>query len=137
MLITVTLIFTPFLIPIQFIEYFFDLYVKGEVTVIDGLDVRADPGPLKSMAALYVRIVSPAIIVFCWSNCYNNFSAFHGKPQYAMYSTSISSFVHLFLAYYLAVYLDMKMIGVAIASNIHFCCRFAIGYFFASRDKDL
>jgi Na+-driven multidrug efflux pump len=54
-----------------------------------------------------------------------------------MFSTIGASIIHWILAYYLAVDLDMKMTGVAIASSIHFVFRTLISYLCVKFDKDL
>jgi len=41
-----------------------------------------------------------------------------------MYSTIFATVIHIFLAPYLAVTLDMKMLGISIATMIHFIMRF-------------
>ncbi len=43
---------------------------------------------------------------------------------YGLYSNIISSFIHFFVSYFLAVYLDLGMLGISLASCFHFFCRF-------------
>jgi Na+-driven multidrug efflux pump len=47
-----------------------------------------------------------------------------------------ASMVHWFLAYHLGVKLDMKIEGVAIASMVHFICRFLLMHFFLRNNKE-
>jgi Na+-driven multidrug efflux pump len=58
-----------------------------------------------------------------------------GQPKYGLYSTMGASIIHWALACFLAVKLDMKMTGVAIATSIHFCFRFIIMYALMRNDK--
>ena len=45
--------------------------------------------------------------------------------------------IHLFLANYLAVTLDMKMLGISIATTIHLFSRYVITCIVMNCDKDL
>ena len=45
-----------------------------------------------------------------------------------MYSNIGASLIHFAVAYYLASYRQWDMLGIAIATNIHFICRFMITY---------
>ena len=56
---------------------------------------------------------------------------------YGMYSNIISSFIHFGIAYLLAVYLKMNMMGIAIASCIHFFVRFLVNYVCIMRSPKL
>jgi len=78
------------------------------------------------LAAQYVRIVSPSIIIFMWAMCYGFTMSAQGKPMYALYATAGASAVHWGLAPYLADTLNMKMKGIAISTFVHFLCRFII-----------
>ena len=49
----------------------------------------------------------------------------------------IASAIHWFLANYLAVTLDMRMLGISISTCIHFIIRYISGYFIMKFDKDL
>jgi len=51
--------------------------------------------------------------------------------------TIIPSIIHWILAYTLAVNYDMKILGVAIASSIHFLCRFLVILSCVHYDQDL
>jgi Na+-driven multidrug efflux pump len=51
--------------------------------------------------------------------------------------TIVASVIHLFLANYLAVTLDMKMLGISIATTIHLFLRFVVAYIVMKSDKDL
>lgn len=77
------------------------------------------------------------MITFFWGNAINGFCTNQGKPQYSLYSTAGASVIHWMIAYVLAVKYDMKMLGVALASSIHFIFRFLIIFAFAKADKDL
>ena len=54
-----------------------------------------------------------------------------------MIQTIVASVIHLFLANYLAVTLDMKMLGISIATTIHLFLRFVVAYIVMKSDKDL
>jgi len=60
-----------------------------------------------------------------------------GKPYVDFISKIVASAIHLFLAYYLAVTLDMKMLGISIATTIHLFLRYVIYYIVMKSDKDL
>jgi len=49
----------------------------------------------------------------------------------------IPSIIHWFLAYYLAIEHDMKLVGVAISTSVHFVCRFLVIFACVNYDKDL
>ena len=66
-----------------------------------------------------------------------NFAANCKKPQYGAVMTITASIIHWILAYILAVKYDMKLIGVAIASSIHFLFRFIAVFICINYDKDL
>jgi hypothetical protein len=51
--------------------------------------------------------------------------------------TIVASVIHLFLANYLAVTLDMKMLGISIATTIHLFLRYVVAYIVMKSDKDL
>ena len=123
MLIVVTVIFVPFLIPLQYIYYFFKLI--------------GQPEQVSEEAAVYVRLVSPGIIAYFWMNCYDRLAQGLGKNRYCLYATAGASLVHMLLAPFLATHCDMKMKGIAISTMVHFLCRFLIQYFFCVRDKDM
>jgi len=123
MLILSTVIFAPILIPIQYIEHFF-LAIGQSANV-------------SSQAAVYVRVFSPSIITFCWGYSYTQYAQYQGKTWYAFYATLGASVIHWFLAQHLAVTLDMKMMGVAISSCVHFVCRFLIGYACVRCDREI
>ncbi len=54
-----------------------------------------------------------------------------------MIQTIVASVTHLFLANYLAVTLDMKMLGISIATTIHLFLRYVVAYIVMKSDKDL
>lgn len=54
-----------------------------------------------------------------------------------MIQTIVASVIHLFLANYLAVTLDMKMLGISIATTIHLFLRYVVAYIVMKSDKDL
>ena len=60
-----------------------------------------------------------------------------GKPFYSVISTAGASLVHWVLCPVLAIKYDMKMTGVAIASSVHFVCRFLIILVCAKMDPHL
>ena len=56
-----------------------------------------------------------------------------------MYSNIVSSVIHFGVAYLLAVYFKMDMLGISIASTIHFFLRFLVTVLcirFSSQFKD-
>lgn len=89
------------------------------------------------LASLYVRIVAPGIIVYCWGMCYGLLGSNCGKPIYNTISTFSASVFHWVVAWYLGVVLDMKIKGVAIASALQFCVRFILPFTMARCDKDI
>ena len=76
------------------------------------------------------------MLPFFWSICYQALALAIGKPIYFLISTAGASFIHFALAYYLGVYLDMKIHGLAIATSVHFFARFFITYFLIMNDED-
>jgi multidrug resistance protein, MATE family len=54
-----------------------------------------------------------------------------------MYATIFASVVHIYLAPYLAITLNWKMKGIAIATCVHFSCRFLVSYITSLLDSDL
>ena len=122
-MITATMIFVPLLIPIQFIERFLCFINVNAVTA--------------NMASTYIRIVSPSVIIFGWGNAHGMYAGLQGQPRISLFSTGIASIIHVFLANYLAVTLDMRMFGVAIATFIHFFCRFVLAVLYCRLHKDL
>ena len=123
MIILVTFLFTPFLIPLQFIKHFFIAIGQSE--------------EVSDAAATYIRVVSPFIIIYAQGKCYTEYANMQGKPQYQLYSTIIATAVHLYLVYYLALDLDMRMHGVAISTGIHFFLRSFFAILFCTFDKNL
>ena len=89
------------------------------------------------MASMYIRIVSPGVITYFWAQCITTWSTCQGKPRTTLYTTAGASMFHWCVAYYLGVKLEMKMIGVAIASSLHFLMRFLIAFTIARRDEKL
>ena len=103
--------------------------------LFDGLGLEC--GPCNRQAAIYIRIVSPGVIVFFWGQSINGFCSMQGKPFYSLVATAGASVIHWIVAYVLAVCFDMKMVGVAIASCVQFIFRFLIIFICAKLDKDL
>jgi len=67
MLITATIIFTPFCIPIQFIETLFLKLFEDKVVC--------------NLAAIYVRCMCFGIIPYLWGFSYAMFASLQGKPK--------------------------------------------------------
>ena len=95
------------------------------------------PEDVALLAARYVKIVGPGVIIYIWGCAIQQFCSCQGKPRYNLYSTVGASICHWIIAYYLAVKLDMKMTGCAIASSIQFIMRFVIVYICVLWDADL
>ena len=89
------------------------------------------------LASQYIRISSIGVIFFNWSHCYGSFSSSQNKPGYQTTSTISASIIHIFLAKYLAVDQNMKMLGISIATAIHFFLRYFILRTLVHADKDL
>ena len=104
MIILVTLIFTPLLIPLQFIKYLF---------IAMGLNEH-----ICQLAATYIRIVAPGILTYSWAVCYSSYATQQGKPKYTLISNIVASLVHWYMAYYFGLTLNWKMTGVALSSSI-------------------
>mmetsp|Transcript_4761 Transcript_4761/g.8149 ORF Transcript_4761/g.8149 Transcript_4761/m.8149 type:complete len:107 (+) Transcript_4761:604-924(+) len=77
-----------------------------------------------SEAAVYIRIVSPGIVFMGWGLSYIMFCSMQGHPEISFYTTGLASIIHWFLAHYLAVTLDLRMYGVALATLVHFFNRY-------------
>lgn len=112
MIILATCIFTPFLIPIQFVEYLF-------LAMNQSKNIARE-------AALYIRVISPSVIVYDWSMCYGAYASLQGRPHFGLYSTIGASIIHMGIAYYFTKVLEWKMFGIALSSGIHFVLRFLI-----------
>ena len=123
MIILVTLIFLPLLIPLQFVKHLFLAIGQSE--------------EVSSAAATYIRVIAPFIVIYALGKCYTEYANMQGKPQYQLYSTIIASVVHWFLVYYLALDLDLKMFGVALSSGIHFFLRTFFAILFCTFDTKL
>lgn len=123
MIIIVTLIFTPLLIPLQWIEHLFIAIGQSE--------------SVSKTAATYIRVLAPFVIIYSQGMCYSFYATHQGKPRYTLYSTIIASVVHYFLVYYLALDLDMKMTGVALSSGVQFILRTVVLMICCWCDKDL
>ena len=91
---------------------------------------------VSKLAADYIRILSPSMLPFFWSVCYQALAVSIGKPVYFLVSTGGASFIHYGLAYYMGVYLDMNIYGMAIASHVHFIARFLITYLLIINDEE-
>ena len=81
---------------------------------------------ISELSSWYVRIIAPGILTYVWGACIANYSSSCGKPRYEALMTIIPSIIHWVLAYILAVNYDMKIIGVAISSSVHFFFRFLV-----------
>ncbi|CDW84612.1 na+-driven multidrug efflux pump [Stylonychia lemnae] len=107
-----TLVYIPLAIPLWFCEYGF-------------LYFGQDPF-ISSQAAIYVRVCIPGILFFTYGSCLGRFCSGHRETRFGMVSNIFSSIIHFFLAYLLAITLDLGMFGIAIASCIHFFLRFLV-----------
>jgi len=123
-IITVTAITLPLLIVIWVgIDYLFIALGQTKYVV--------------QLSAIYLRIVAPGVVCYIWGQAHNMLAACQGKPRISLFSTAGASIFHWFVAWYLAINLDMKMTGIAIASSLHFVMRFAITVTLVRCDKDL
>ena len=122
-LITSTLIFVPILIPIQFSEHLFLWLGLGD--------------EIAREASLYMRIASPGIICFLWGNGFLMFCSLQGKPFVNVINKLFPSLIHIWLAHHLAVTLDMRIRGIAIATLIHFILRFLFAMSYAFYKPEL
>ena len=59
---------------------------------------------------------------------YNNFAAMHGVTHYTLIGTIIATLFHYTLTYILCHIYNLKMLGVAISTSLHFVCRFVVPY---------
>lgn len=80
--------------------------------------------------------MSPSLIAFFWSAAYQSLAISIGKPKYFLFSTVGASLLHYTLAYILGVKYGLNIVGVAIASNIHFIARFLIIYSLILKDEE-
>ena len=76
-------------------------------------------------------------MTYFWGISMTTFASCQGFPRIGFFSTAGSSIIHWILAYYLAVDLDMKMLGVAIASSVQFFMRFLISFVFCFANPKL
>jgi len=67
MLITSTMIFTPFCFPLQFIEKIFLILFDDPVVC--------------NLAAIYVRVICFGIVSYAWGRAYELFALLQGKPR--------------------------------------------------------
>lgn len=119
--ITQILIFVPFLFPILFIEHLFLFMGQNE--------------HISQIAGLYCRMVAPGMIFYAVGLSYANFAVLHGITHYTLLTNIISSGLHYVLTYILCYIYDFKMLGVAIATCLHFICRFFVPYFLVTRNS--
>lgn len=83
-----------------------------------------------SQAAIYVKVIIPGVLFYSWQSCLGRFLSGQGITVVSMYSNGIATFFHIAVAIALTSWLDLGMLGVSIATSLHFFMRFAvtIGY---------
>lgn len=80
-------------------------------------------------------MVSPAVVLYQIGTGYTLLAGAMGKMIYNLYQTSISSVIHWILAFQLLDKFENKMMGISIATTVHFLCRFLIAYTFVTKDE--
>ncbi|CDW89421.1 na+-driven multidrug efflux pump [Stylonychia lemnae] len=102
---------------------------------------------MASEAATFLQITLPGFFCFGQYLCYQRFLAAQREVRFAMYINLVCFFLHIPLCYYLAISSDLQLVGVAIATSLHFgfrlimmliCIRFSRFYksIISLRDPD-
>lgn len=86
---------------------------------------------------MYVRIVAPGVIFMGWSLDYIFFAQLQGKPIINVLVLGMASLVQLLLSWVLAIQLDWKMEGIAIATTANFVTRFVVAVIYVHSDSHL
>jgi MATE family multidrug resistance protein len=79
-------------------------------------------------AAIYAWCCVPGIMFYSWGACYSKYLTAQRITYVGTLSTITASLVHFVVAYVLAVYYELDMLGIGISTSIHFFIRFLVSY---------
>ena len=89
--------------------------------------LNLDPWTLK-FACEYYRVVLPGCYISMLQMPYTNLASSFGRTKFGFYSTASASVIHWLLAYNMVDLFESKMMGISIATMIHFLLRALVGF---------
>ena len=82
------------------------------------------------MAAQYVKIILPSHLIMNLTNCYTRYLASQREVRFGMITNIITGSLHYPIAYYLSIYYNYTLVGVAVATSFNYIFKLVILFTF-------